>query len=256
MKKLLISILILLAFALNVEARMNVGIVGGSVAVAGCTDANPAGTCTGFLVCQNFETTAEVCTTCSEDNSESWVKALTGNGAATVDSTSSPLRGSQSALLTRGTGTAFLRRDFTASDTIYGFARLQLVDGRPATGQNTILFNNGTSNYGYIYLSTAGKFRIYQGTAYKETVAALADGATGTLYIWFYYSKESIEGAADGTYGIKVGTTRTFDAWDQEGTNGTSVQQINRIQINDQYINGITIDQVLVKDTAIGTVCE
>jgi hypothetical protein len=94
---------------------------------------------------------------------------------------------------------------------------------------------------------------MYNDTAYSESTTTLDDGASGTLYIWFYWTKGT---GTDGTMGIEVSTTRTFSAWEDEDTNGTAEAQVNTVYARDRYIGGVVIDQLLIKTTAIGTVCE
>jgi len=258
MKRLLLILLLLListstAFAGIVMAGTQLG----ALPVASCTDANPVGNCTGFLVCQNFETTAEACDPCTEDNSESWDKTLAGTGAITVDY-GTALRGSQS-LQVVGSGDSYSTiksPEFTAQDTIYGFLRINLADGQPATTNELVHILDGDSAVvGKVSVMTTGVVRVYNGTTYSASTTALPDGATGTYYVWFYWSKDPAANDS-GTMGIEVNNSRTFGAWEDEDTTGTADTQATSIMIRDRYIQGVVADQVLIKTTAIGTVCE
>lgn len=221
-------------------------------ATVACTDANPAGTCTGFLICQNFETTAETCDPCTEDNSESWDKTLAGTGAITVDY-GTALRGSQSCQVAAdGSNSTAIYVTFEGQATVYGFFRVKVNDGRPSSTNQLISFV-GTGSVGNISLMTDGKLRIYNGEAYAASTTALDDGASGTIYVWFYWTK----GTGDnGTMGIEVSTTRTFGSWEAEGTTGTATTDMSQIGLISRYVTDAVFDQVLVKTTAIGTVCE
>ena len=227
----------------------------GALPVASCTDANPVGNCTGFLVCQNFETTAEACDPCTEDNSETWDKIIGGTGTITVDYGTS-LRGDESLqIVADGTNGSLIAETFTAQDTIYGFFRLKVADGRPATTTEVFGIANGSTDVGGVALLATGKFRMYNGTAYVESTTTLDDGASGTVYVWFYWTKDPATNDS-GTMGIEVNTSRTFGAWEAEGTTGTADDQVNTVQAKDRYIAGVVLDQILIKSTAIGTVCE
>jgi hypothetical protein len=248
-------ILLFLFIASPVHAGMMM-MTGDGTSAAACTDANPVGNCTGFLICQNFETTCETpeaCTTCNEDNSESWVKTIGGDGTITVDY-GTALRGSQSLQVTAaGSVSSLITETFSAQDTIYGFFRLQVADGRPSSTSQVLGLSYNSTGIGGVSITTAGKLRVYHGTANAESTTTLDDGASGTLYVWFYWTK----GTGDnGTMGIEVNTSRTFGAWEAEGTTGTATDQVNTVRGTDRYIGGVVLDQILIKTTAIGTVCE
>jgi hypothetical protein len=245
-------ILLFLFIASPVHAGMMM-MTGDGTSAAACTDANPVGNCTGFLICQNFETTVEACDPCNEDNSESWNKTLGGTGTITVDY-GTALRGSQSLqVLADGTNASIITATFSAQDTIYGFFRLKVADGRPSNVTEIINLLATSTDVGGISILTDGKVRIYNGTAYAESTTTLDDGASGTLYVWFYWTKGT---GSDGTMGIEINTSRTFGAWEAEGTTGTATAQVDTLIARDRYIQGVVLDQVLIKTTAIGTVCE
>jgi hypothetical protein len=247
------KLIILLFLFIATPSHAGMMMMTGDGTSTACTDANPVGNCTGFLICQNFETTAESCTTCNEDNSESWVKTIGGDGTITVDY-GTALRGSQSLQVTAsGSVASLITETFTAQDTIYGFFRLKVADGQPATTNQVLGLSADSTGIGGVSITTAGKFRVYNGTAYSESTTALDDGASGTIYVWFYFGKGTGE---NGTMGIEVNTSRTFGAWEDEDTTGTATDQVNTVQGRDRYIQGVVLDQILIKTTAIGTVCE
>jgi hypothetical protein len=228
-------------------------MTGDGTSAAACTDANPVGKCTGFLICQNFETTAESCTTCNEDNSESWVKTIGGDGTITVDY-GTPLRGAQSLQVAAdGSVASSIAITISGQDTVYGFFRFKTADGRPASTNEVLSLSDGSSIVGGVRQVATGKLRMYNGTAYSESATTLDDGASGTVYVWFYWTKGT---GTDGTMGIEVNTTRAFSAWEDEDTTGTATTQPTIVQGKDRYTTSVVLDQVLIKTTAIGTVCE
>jgi hypothetical protein len=226
----------------------------GTSAPAACTDANPVGNCTGFLVCQNFETTAEACDPCTEDNSESWDKNVCGTCSITVDY-GTALRGSQSCqIATDGSNSSSMYVTFSAQGTVYGFFRVKVNDGRPSSTNQLISFI-GDGSVGGVFLMTDGLIRVYNGSANAQSTTKLDDGASGTIYVWFYWTKATIAGN-DGTMGIEVNTSRTFGAWEAEGTTGTATTDMTSVGLASRYVTDAVFDQVLIKTTAIGTVCE
>jgi hypothetical protein len=249
-------ILLFLFIASPVHAGMMM-MTGDGTSAAACTDANPVGNCTGFLICQNFETTAEDCDPCTEDNSESWDKTIPGEGTITVDY-GTALRGSQSLRIVSNGAYYYTIKSpsFTAQDTIYGFLRIKIADGRPATTNELVHILDGDGTVvGKVSVMTTGVVRVYNGTTYSVSTTALPDGATGTYYIWFYWSKDP-DSSDTGTMGVAVSDTRTFVEWEDEDITGTADTQATSIMIRDRYIQGVVADQVLIKTTAIGTVCE
>jgi hypothetical protein len=244
-------ILLFLFIASPVHAGMMM-MTGDGTSTAACTDANPVGNCTGFLVCQNFETTAEDCDPCTEDNTESWNKFLADTGTITVDY-GTALRGSQSCQITSdGSVASGIYITFSAQGTVYGFFRVKVNDGRPSS-TNQLMSFIGDGSVGGVFLMTDGKIRVYNGSANAQSTTTLDDGASGTIYVWFYWTKGTGE---DGTMGIEVSTTRTFGAWEAEGTTGTATTDMTSVGLASRYVTDAVFDQVLIKTTAIGTVCE
>jgi hypothetical protein len=248
--KLIILLFLFLATPSHAGMMM---MTGDGTSTAACTDANPVGNCTGFLVCQNFETTAEDCDPCTEDHDESWDKSLGGTGAITVDY-STALRGSQSCQVAAdGSVASSIAITISGQDTIYGFFRFKTADGHPASTNEILGLSDGSSIVGGVRQVASGKLRMYNGTAYSESTTTLDDGASGTVYVWFYWTKGTGE---NGTMGIEVNTTRAFSAWEDEDTTGTATTQPTIVQGKDRYTTSVVLDQILIKTTAIGTVCE
>jgi len=249
MKKLIILILLIpsLCFAGALQEKQR-SVIQKKNAVTSCADTS----CTGFLICQNFETTAEACDPCTEDNSESWDKTIGGTGTITVDYETA-LRGSQSCqIASDGSNATAIYVTFADQSTVYGFLRVKVNDGRPS-GTNPIVSFIGTGSVGNISIMTDGHIRIYNGTANVQSSTILDDGASGTLYVWFYWTKGT---GSNGTMGIEVATTRAFSAWEAEGTTGTATSDMTQIIATSRYVTDAVFDQILIKTTAIGTVCE
>ena len=259
MRKILFALLLILltptlAFS---GAVLSGGVLSGAnigpSASAACTDANPVGNCTGFLICQNFEQTVEACDPCAEDNSESWDKTLGGDTTANVDY-GTALRGDESLLITSVSNTAgIIAATISGQDTIYGFFRFKTADGQPSNTNDILILSDGSNSIGRVSQIATGKLRMYNGTTYVDSTTTLDDGASGTFYVWFYWTKGT---GANGTMGIEVNTARTFGAWEAEDTDGTATTQVTGIQAKDRYAGGVVFDQILMKTSAIGTVCE
>lgn len=248
------TIFIILLFCSSVFAGQGMGPGPGvGTSAASCADSS----CTGFDICQNFEQTVESCDPCTEDNSESWNKVVGGAGTITVDSTSSPLRGNQSILITAADSTASSIDSpaFTERDTVYAFFRLSLSDGRPSTPSYVFMLQNGGTTVGKLRIMTNGVIYWFNGSSYITSTTTLNDGAVGPYYIYLYWTKDP-NTTDTGTMGISVSTNRTFTAWEAEGSNGTSDLAVSSVRFYDRYISGVKIDQVLIKSTSIGTVCE
>lgn len=254
MKKLILLLILLpsLCFAGALQEKHR-SLIAKKNATVACTDANPVGNCTGFLICQNFETTAEACDPCTEDNSETWDKTLGGTGTITVDY-GTALRGDESLQVAAdGSVASSIAITISGQDTVYGFFRFKTADGRPASTNEVLSLSDGSSIVGGVRQVATGKLRMYNGTAYSESATTLDDGASGTVYVWFYWTKGT---GTDGTMGIEVNTTRAFSAWEDEDTTGTATTQATIVQGKDRYTTSVVLDQVLIKTTAIGTVCE
>lgn len=124
MKKILLSsILILLSVQFYAFRPAILGDIGGGTG-------GGANECTGLLVCQNFETTAEACDPCTEDNSESWDKVLGTSGTATVDCATGtgncPLRGSQSLQFNSQTSLSYATTTFSPQSEVWFFTTFQI----------------------------------------------------------------------------------------------------------------------------------
>jgi hypothetical protein len=222
---------------------MNVGIVGGGVtAAAACGDSS----CTGFLVCQNFEGAGY-------DNSETW----TEGGAPNEDSTSPILRGAQSLLCDAaeaGKGPAFAQTEF------YGHVLFQFGVDPPGGTRRLIYFvDSGEVIKGSILLLSTKYLRGEHGTGAANSSTTVLSVNT-TYHIWWYWKSETEESAADGKLTIWVAPLTTRDkasATQQIAiTNGTSVETIDKVYLYGIAAETYSYDQVLIKTTDFTTVCE
>ena len=217
-----------------------------------CADSS----CAGFLTCQNFETA-----TTGYDNSETWTNASGGDATANPASTSSPLRGIQSVLLTANTATASIEHTLSsASGTIYGVFRFSIASFA-STGDSELvkLYDVSYNPLLYLYLKAEDwggdkrKINFVSGGMNVQSTNTIS-AANTTYWVWWYYKAGT---GANGEAGISITTTATAPgSWEGSGTTGTATAAaaIFRLRITIAGLVG-KFDQVLVKSTAIGTVC-
>lgn len=238
-------------------------LIAGKTAAGGSGEAacaNPSGTCTGFLVCQNFETTAEVCDPCTEDNSESWDKLLGGDSAVSVDDTTATvLRGTQQLALDANTSNANIRSPvFTAQSEVYTFFRFAADDATPSSATAVLnVLDTGNNVKYYVQLQTSGRLRCVNGSAAAANTTGTVLSNSTKYYVWARFKAETSEGAANGECDLYVSTTGTKPASPEASTTaGTSVETIARISPATNYTIITYFDQILVKASEIGNVCE
>ncbi len=218
-------------------ARADVTMIGGShPAATSCADSS----CSGFLVCQNFEGTG-----C--DNSESWT---TGAGTPDPDYTTSPLRGSQSLFCAANTCAAQI--SYTAQDEIYFFVRFKATGSNSTSDREIMSFD--PDDYVLVFLTSEMKLKVtnrnYTGTG--TTVLSL-----NTVYfIWGHVRKST--GGDNGITELWLSTSKTKPgSTEVDSGGGNHVGQMSRIVIGNIFgdFNSI-FDQVLVSTSVIGNVCE
>jgi hypothetical protein len=207
---------------------------------AACADSS----CTGFLVCQNFETA-----TTGYDNSETWTETGTVEAAYTTG----PLRGSQSCQLSNSSRTYISIGDQTE---LYVFFRMDMADKTPSL--DTIFFSllDGSADAAKITLLTTGTVSCTHGT---KTDTNATPFAAGTNYIWIHYKGNS--GAGDGVLSMHRGSSRIYSEATEicsitNGDDASTNSDTFRLTNDDDGGMGPIFDQVLVKTTAIGDVCE
>ncbi len=248
MKKLIYLLLLLLIVATPCfgqdMARMSLGVIGGGVPAAGCADTS----CTGFLICQNFEGTGY-------DNSETWTENVTGTAVVDEDDTTATiLRGSQQLKITAGDGTGSARTAFTASGTVYGHVKFKTGDATPtATVYIITLYDSTYGNNLSIRILTGGQLGLTDESHPGNTVGVLSDNTA--YHIWFSYTKGA---GTDAKYTLAFSATTTEPT---SGNNycevtvghGTLNMSILWLMSASALVNDF--DQILLKTTTIGTVC-
>lgn len=241
------------------EAWMNTTILGSRVPSIGCTGANPIVAtgppvtydCTGFAVCQNFETAVT-----GYDNTNAAPEVWTEAGDPEAAYTTAPLRDAQSWYGIDPASTDDTAYTALADPTeIYYFLRLK-VSG---TGDQSAIVKLRHSTTTYSSLDVLdGVLKVTQGSAHCDGTTALV--AATKYYIWGYWKTESAPDALDGISTIWLSQTPTFPgALSYEcttGATGSSDGHLDRFYLGALVNIGNTIDQVLVKTTEIGTVCE
>jgi len=274
MKKLILLLLLIpsLLFAEDRLARMNLGIVGGGVVSGACTDANPSGNCIGFLTCQNSESCVDGTGDCDAlataqnvtlDNAELWTTTIGTNGTiSSLDTTATILRETKQVKIFAGDAgetTSFTSQTFADQTEAYGFFRYK-TDQLPATSGSYIFsFNHGATLRCTIGIAvTTNKLRCTQ------TGGTLSDGsalATGTkYYIWPHWKTGT---GANAICEAWLSTTPTVPAGYPDtgqncsSTDGTSnTEHVEKVLIQATRTQINYFDQILVKATPIGTVCE
>jgi hypothetical protein len=242
MKKLILLLILLPTLCFAGLQEKQCAVIAQKNANASCADAS----CTGFMFCQNFEGTGY-------DNSETWKEA----GTVDEDYTTIHLRGSQSCSLANSSS---IRHDTGGTYTeIYAFARYQFADATPTVETDIYKNTDGAADFGALSLNTAGKLRCRHGTATNTAASALSDATT--YYIWIHFKAST--GADDGIMTATVSTTRNIA--EATAALGCSVENGDDADTNIDTVffgnttaggAGVIIDQVLVKTSAIGTVCE
>lgn len=235
MKRLFLTLLCLLIFCGIADARMLQGIAGS--VTASCADTS----CSGFLVCQNFEGTGY-------DNSETWAESCGSGATCDEDYTSSPLRGSQSYKFTTGTSGSSVYVNFTEQDEVYFHIKFSIDND---SGSDLIQIGAGATSLFLIGYSSGTNKLVYNSATLSSVTIS-----TGTVYhLWGYYKKGT---GSDEINRAWLSTTTTKPGLvDYEIINGTSTGQASRISLKDSgNATSATFDQVLVSTTSIGDVCD
>lgn len=221
------------------------GVAGGGAPA--CADSS----CTGFLVCQNFEGTGY-------DNSESWSETIGTNGLVDEDEGTVVLRGSQSLEIYAGDAGQNSRTAFTIDSQTSKYVHFMFrTAALPSTGTTYIfrITSSGDSGRFILELRTDGNIRIHHGTAYVTTTTTPIEINT-TYHIW---AEWELGTGTDGAYRLYVGTTPTKPAALVTGSDGTVTAASTQQLVQARTYNEITsyFDQLLVHtSSAIGDVCE
>jgi hypothetical protein len=174
MKNLFISILILLAFALNVEARMNAAVIGGGVVATGCNYTGCSAGCKLFdWDCSTTTVTNNVCTMGAD-------KVATLGGEANLTSgyiniTDATGNGADWYYFDIAAYDVFPAGDFTLEMTIYFTSR--------TSSQIIFKANFDATNYRRIQISSGGDVQIlHLGNNVGGTVTFDTNFTTGVSY--------------------------------------------------------------------------
>jgi hypothetical protein len=235
MKKLIFIIFLCMICYSASEARNIAVFTAGTTAVAGaCADSS----CAGFLICQNFETA-----TTGYDNSETWVEDA---GTPEAAYATSPLRGSQSLHIAPG-DTVYT--DIGSQTEVYLFFRIKFAEVAPLLLSDTIEFRDSSFQKLYqIAIDDNSKFYVYNGGWNIDTLS------TGTpYYVWAHFKN----GTGNAVLELYVSTTKTKPA--TPGVSVTDYTQTTAMQYFWVYGSNTvdyTIDQILIKTTDIGDVCD
>ena len=269
MKKLILILLCLLLCTPALAARR-----GG---VATCTDANPAGSCAGFLVCQNFETCVDVAPLGLGEqwtlDGETWFIDADVGGAATPNYVTNPLRGVQSFYLRdpdveADMGSIGVRMfgDATGINEWYAFFRLKVLN-RPDSGDYELFRSSNVlapvENGDWLLhlgvnIASTGELILRSMWADEEDHGDTVLALNTVYYVWLY----CIHDATHISGWMKVSTSPSMPSSNDAVITNAAYTDVSRkgcnaIQFSTQhgYDYEYVVDQVLVKTTAIGNVC-
>jgi hypothetical protein len=238
-----LSVLLLL---LSVELAHAEGFVIGSyVASPSCSDSS----CTGFIVCQNFEGTGY-------DNSETWTESIGTNGIVNEDDTTSTvLRGSQQLKIYAGDAskTSYSRVSLVSDRTeIWGHIKVRFDASYPYSDPFFLILDSGYGITARLSRNTNGTLKFYQGTSIATTTDATANNTD--YHIWFHFTSGSGTGA--GSVGFSTTTTEPTSGTKYASYTGATSTAARYVEAYQTDQTTTYFDQVLVKTTSIGTVCD
>lgn len=230
---------------------MTTVVVGGAVATASCDDT------TGMLIAEDAEGTG---------TPTDWTDTPGTGGSVNWDSTSSPLRGSQSLVITAGDSgqesyTTYSIGEITSGSIAF---RYSTNDATP-TAHNQIVRIYDLADQAVIQIlnHSTGNIRIIHGTtsittdftSYAPMGKQVMQNDT-TYYIWVDFT---LGAGTNGTATAYVSTTKTKPASAAVSTTsgtGLSSSPIERVKIKAQYQTVCTYDQIRVDNATIGDLCE
>jgi hypothetical protein len=246
MKRILITAIILLAWAPAWAGSTTVVVGQGSAAPAGCTE-----NCEDYTaICENMEGTG---------TATGWTDTVGAGGTVDWDDTTATvLRDMQQLELTRDGADVYTRHTLDAADSYWVHFRVKAADGTPSAAVTFIYLNNaGTGAGTYLIWRTDGNIRAFHGTSYYTTTTTPISGDNTLYHVWVYYSKAT--SGNNGVYKVWVGSTGDRDtaSLEVDKADGQCTYQITRVQPACMVANGsIFIDQLYVSTTEIGDVCD
>lgn len=214
---------------------------------AACADSS----CSGFLVCQNFEGAGY-------DNSESWTEEIgTTGGVVNEDYTTSPGRGSQSLQVRPGSTTpSYTYMTFTPQAAIYGHFKMYVATA-PSVNYADVFSTSdaGITQLVAILIDTDRGIRLASPGAINSDKTAPLDLNTW-YHVWYYIAKGT---GANAQAWLRYSTSNVMPA-SNSATITTGTWNTDRAAAYPSSLNAsgsdIRFDQFLVKTTAIGDVCE
>ena len=211
---------------------------------ASCSDS----TCSGFLVCQNFEGAGY-------DNSETWVETQGTNGDVNEDNTTATvLRGSQQLKIYAGDSgqSSFDKSPSFGTDQSEIYYHFRFKTDNPTPSSPEIIsgvLDSGANVKATVYLNTTGHlYANNNGVIGTATTSAIS---AGTMYhVWVHYKQGT---ANDGIMSVAFSTDATEPT---SGTNfsgvttGTSYVGARYVNFQARYQATNYFDQVLVRATS------
>jgi hypothetical protein len=258
MKKILIVILLLIAFPC--QAQMLQAICGASGAVACttatvCTNATTDGCGNTVLLCEDFDG-ASSCYTSGPSNC--WNTWTQGSGDAnnfSYATSPAPLEGSYSLLITEPTsGYTALNKSFSASSTVNAYILFKptIWEGNSA-GVGGVSFSNSTGATEYCSLSKNANetLRLSNGTVTADGSTVLSTSHAYT--IWVEYVAGSGSNGVSRVY-LAVDSTTKPGSPEVEITNGDATASPVRLNLWGFYLQAqVVIDHIRVSTSSIGS---
>lgn len=226
-------------------------VTGGSVPAApSCADSS----CTGFLICQNFEGTGY-------DNSESWSEGPGSGGAVNEDYTTTALRGSQSLNITAGTGESYDAFNFTDQTDFWYHVRVRVADSTPGTYYSFIeLWTDAYAAIGGVFLKADGVIQASHGGQYTNSSTTFSDNTS--YNIWGHYVTG---GGSNGVHALYIcasascctgGVCTRPESPTVNITNGLATGTSGLFVLYAKQSGNIIFDQILLDNAEIGDTCE
>jgi len=259
MRKLIFLLLLLLiatpCFGQDM-ARMSLGVIGsGDPSSCGRIDS-----CTGYLICQNFETCTDGTGDCDAlgngltvvlDNSETWTATLGTNGTVSTIDTTSPI-GRQCKQLKiyagdSGQSSSITSPTFTAQDVLYTHVKFRILTTVAIGTIQTIKLDAVAKQW--IQLQATGALKVVQGAVSATTVGTLS--ANTTYHIWMRFTKgtgaNSVGSVAFSTDTTEPTSGNNFASF----STGAAITQVNTIVSTCSSQMTLYYDNLLVDDAPI-----
>ncbi len=250
--KRLIPIILLLLISVPCYAGMNIlqfaGATPAAVATYACTDATHDSANNAIVCCEDMEGSTNCITGSLPYCRNTW----TPTGTPTFNAAG--MDGTYSLNINNTSEAQAISKTVTTSGSYYTFYKVR-IEEIPASSNKVLsaFMSSGTAK-GFVSLTTTGKFIVYSGTQNATTVNGVTKGST--YYVWHGYTKESSEGANDGTAYVCFSTTTTKGTGDNCATvtTGDEVSTITTVRFGAASINqvNLTYDRIRVNTSDFG----